>query len=109
MASLDLGEDDGYYTIKIGDAEATVDVWQTRSRLAELVKKHKDGTDEQFFAAILDVMREAGFPPASHRLAQKFADAIFARAKELGEESGSGVESQGSTPGPTLPGLVRAS
>jgi hypothetical protein len=104
VAGVDLGEDDGFLDVTVGKDEVAVDVWLARSRLSELVKKHKGSADEVFFAAVIEFMKELGFSGnVSHRIADRFAEAVFKRAKELGEESGSGAGSQDSTPGPTPP------
>lgn len=105
MTELDLSDDDGFMRVKFPGGVVTVDVWQARGRLAALWRQFEGRTEAEFFPVLMDYLQELGFPSGlSYHVGERFAKAIFRRAKEMGEGSGSGAGSPDPTPEPTRPG-----
>jgi len=96
-------DDDGMITVEIGEATAQLDLWEVNDKLYDITHaanltgtngEMAPGASDQMFEKILDLMESKGLPRGSHRLANKFLDAIFAAVKELKKK-----DLGGSTPG----------
>lgn len=75
---LDLGEDDGYLAVRMGDAEVRLDAWQAHARLVAYHEAHKQDSDEAYHAGLVELIEGLGLPRVSHRLAQRFVRGILA-------------------------------
>src|SRR5437763_37947 len=87
MQSLTL-DDDGFLDLTIGGVTQRIDVYQSQNRLFEISKSNADKPAEDFHKAVVALLEELGFPPPSHRLADRFVEAIAARVDELKKNSG---------------------
>jgi hypothetical protein len=82
-ADIDLGDDDGFINLTIGDVTVTLDVWEINDKLYALHQSAKDKGDDAYGDALLGFIQGLGYPPCSRRIAQRFVEAIGARVKEL--------------------------
>jgi hypothetical protein len=97
MEGIDLGEDDGLIDVTVSGISVRIDVWKARARLAENHNKHKGAGDEIYLDGVIEVMASFDLPRVSHRLAQKFAEAIYARAEQLKKTPSLSADSHAST------------
>ena len=82
-------DDDGFVKVVIGDAEATIDVYQAHNRLGAIRGESEgeglaeDAPRPDENTLIAAYVQSLGFPRVSHRAAVKFANAIFARVEDV--------------------------
>lgn len=93
MKEIDLGDDDGYVTVKFGGHEVRLDLYQAYNRLLDLddaVEPDEEGRKPRgvWLERVATWLRELGFEGVSHRLADRFAETIFGRVKELKNAAG---------------------
>ncbi len=93
--------DDGFVnvTLKGDGSEITqpVDLYEANNVLAELHKRFQGKPLAEYHAAIAEWLAKKGFPPVSHRVADKFATSIFDRVARL-------KNADAGEPTPGLPG-----
>lgn len=94
---LDLGDDDGMIAVKIGDAEVTLDLWETSNKLYDFHNKNKTLTDREYNAGLVALVVELGFPPCSHRMAIRFSNGISAAVEAVKKKDSAPAASPGST------------
>lgn len=100
--AIDLGEDDGYVTIRLAGTEVSVDLFQTHARIYDYHEKHKTLPDDQYNDGLVALMVGLGLPSCSHRVANRFVQAINQRIQSLKKTldlPAPSPASTGSTPG----------
>jgi hypothetical protein len=80
---LDLGADDGLLDVTIGGVTQRIDAYETHDKLYEIAKEFQDKPSHEYHAAIVELLKAFGFPPCSHRAADRFTVAIIAHIGEL--------------------------
>ena len=103
MSSIDLGEDDGYISVKVAGVEVTLDLWETNSRIYDYSTAAKDRPDADYNRGLVDLLESMGLPRLSFGMAAKFVRAINAAAAEKKEPASITAvspASTASTPGP---------
>jgi hypothetical protein len=106
--SIDLN-DDGFEMVYLKDAEGKVlfkkelDLWETQNHIFDLQEKFKGKPHFEFHAAVVDYLKKLGFPPVSHRFADRLVGQLNAKVKELknapaGDPSPGSPASTASTP-----------
>lgn len=90
MKPIEITED-GYAEVALADANGgkvtlQVDVYRAFNRLCEVDRFMSDQPMSKRHQAIVDFLKELGFPECSHRVADQFGVAIAERVKELAEE-----------------------
>lgn len=78
-------EDDGFITVKLGEAEMQLDLYQVHNQMVELQRRLAGKPTHELHQAIVDMLREHGLPGCSHRLADRFAVAVSERVNALEE------------------------
>jgi hypothetical protein len=74
MSVIDLGDEDGFVSVKFCGVEKTLDLWLVNDRIAKAVAGKEGDAGKQ---AVAEVMQQLGFPTPSHRVAVLFANAII--------------------------------
>jgi len=101
MQPITLEEDDGFITVKIADTEQRLDLYQVHNQLVELRRRLEGKPTHETHQAVVDLLKERGFPDCSHRLADRFAVAVSERVAELeatAKKKGPSSESASLTP-----------
>lgn len=80
---IDLGEDDGLVTITMMGATVQLDLWKTNNVLAACHAANKDRDAVAYNDALAKAVEGLGYPPLSHRMAQRFARTIQDRVEAL--------------------------
>lgn len=94
---IDLGDDDGTVSITLGGVTLEVDLWQVSAKIAGFHKANKDKSDEEYNGGLARLVEALGFGPVSHRMGQRFVEAVNARVKQLAGKSSGPAASAGST------------
>ena len=77
MSMIDLGEDDGYISVKFGQIEANLDVFDVNDKInAERLKAGEDMS--AWRAGIIEILRGYGFPTVTGKVAYRFVEAVNA-------------------------------
>lgn len=85
MIDLSCLQDDGYETVRLLDKEgnlvyeAQIDLWEAHNHLADIQQKTKGKPAYEYHTAVVDFLKEKGFPEVSHRFADRFVAGIIAR------------------------------
>ncbi|MFO0801473.1 MAG: hypothetical protein U0804_28745 [Gemmataceae bacterium] len=97
MPNLDI-PDDGFLTVKIGDAVQTVDAYESFNHVNGLRSRYgNDLTPDEaseYNAGVVQHLLALGFPRVSQAAAAKFVDALFGAVKAI-----QGKAEAGPTPG----------
>jgi hypothetical protein len=84
MATLQLGEEDGFITIAIGGNEKLYDLYELNNRLYEWYSElNGEGKTRQLHERVKEWLLEEGFGSVSHRTADRVVAGVFARVDEL--------------------------
>lgn len=94
---IDLGDDDGFVTVRVGGDERRIDLFEASGKLASHYQRFKDSPDEEYGAGLLAVLAGLGLPPCSQKMARRLADEVFRRVGELTKKNGGPAGSPGST------------
>lgn len=100
---LDLGDDDGFLEIRVGEAGVRFDLYEASNRCLAAVEAHPEDGEAQL-TAILAYMGERGLPAGlSLRAAQRFSKAVSDRVEALRGKDSAGAKpaSAGSTASPS--------
>lgn len=88
-------EDDGFLNVKIGDAEALIDVYSVYNKAID-INKSADAAEaegktpgESLNAQFVRLAESVGLPALSERASVKFAEAIFDHVASLRKKDGS--------------------
>jgi hypothetical protein len=84
MTPLDLGHDDGYLDVTIGNDTVKVDLFLVGNRVLELQQRDRDKPMAEQHQAIVDLMKELRLPAVSHRVADRFACGILDKLADVG-------------------------
>jgi len=85
---LDLS-DDGFETVRLLNPDGSelfatqIDLWEVHNRLVDLQNQHAGKPAWQFHQALVDYLKERGFPEVSHRFAARLAAGISQKVVEL--------------------------
>lgn len=79
---LDL-EEDGRIEVSYGGVTLAVDLYQANNHIVDVWKSQPDAVARH--NAVAEYLEGLGFPRPSHRVADRFAGAIFARVQDLGK------------------------
>lgn len=100
---IDLGSDDGFVMVRTGGEDYKIDVWAAYWDVFSAAEDQPRG--DEFSRRCLTALEKAGVPTAGMSLwaGERFAEAIFARVKELkkGVRAGDSPASPASTEPPS--------
>lgn len=71
---LDIGDEDGYVFVKIGNTTQTVDVVEVWDRYCDILEKH--GKEPDFASKLPPFLETLGFPLCSQRVAIRFINRL---------------------------------
>lgn len=97
MQDIDLGPEDGRVTIRYGDFEKEVDLWEMDGILCEFHQKHKDDAPNDYNRGLVELMIEQGFPEVSYRVACRFVQKIQEAVHGVKKNSEATASSPGTT------------
>jgi hypothetical protein len=83
VADIDLGEDDGFRNITIGNTTLSIDVFDANNKIVALYAAFKDKPDDAYGAELAKVIASLGYPPVSQRMGQLFVEAIWKCMDEI--------------------------
>lgn len=88
VEDVDLGDDDGYVNLKLGDVMNRLDVWDVNNQILDYHARNKGKPDREYNAGLVDLVKSLGYPQVSHKLAFKFVDKLqeLARAVKKKED-----------------------
>lgn len=98
---VDLGDDDGYVTFRIGGVEVKLDVWEVNNKVFAFHQQNSSKDENEYADGLVSLMESLGFPRGSHRLAHRFVQAIQQQVesiKKKGDGSAASPASTTSTP-----------
>ena len=85
---IDLA-DDGYEMVRLKDAagnvlfEKELDLWETQNHFFDLQTKFRGKPAHEFHTAVVEYLQKLGFPPVSHRFADRLVAGVNDTVKEL--------------------------
>ncbi len=84
MPTADLGdEDDGFLRVTMLGVSLPIDVWKANNRIADYHAANKEKAGDLYMDGLARLVEGFGFPPMSHRLADRFVAAIKERMEAL--------------------------